>query len=262
MAWRALLPRAAIKLIHRSVDSLFERVRARFLGPKWYERGSKGIAIGYKPELSLPGLYFAGVEEERAKPNLETLNALAQIAGGYLDAQREAVKSRVVKAVDSFLQEAASGKVETDVETVLGGELAEVWAQTSNNVKRIIDTEATHARNVGTLEGISRVNAYLSVEDPVVYFVVVNDEVLCDECKHLHLLPDGVTPKLWYLSEVGHGYHKRGEEDPKVGGLHPHCRCTIATLTPGWGFDSSGSPKYRGEGHNEMALQRTSDQGA
>ncbi len=257
MAFRTTLPKMAVKQIHRAVERLFDRVKARFLGPNWYsQRGEKAIAVGFRPELSLPGLYFAGVEEERAKPNTDTLNALMQIADGYLEAQREATKARVVKAVDVFLQEAATGKVKTDLPTVLGGELSEVWAQTTYNVKRIIDTESTHARNIGTLEGISRVNAYMGIEDPVVYFVVVNDELLCDECKRLHLMEDEHTPRLWLLSQIGHGYHRRGEPDPKVGGLHPHCRCTMSTLTPGWGFDVNGYPKYIGEGHDEYARQQ------
>lgn len=255
--FRPTLPRAAVKRIHGAIDSLFDRVKGRYLGPDWAtQRGSKGIVVGYRPELSLPGLYLAGVEEERTKPSADTLNALVQVADGYLEAQREVTKARVVRAIDSFLQEAATGKIKTNLETVLGGQLADVWATTTSNVQRIIDTESTQARNVGTLEGISRVNAYLGVEDPIVYFVVVNDSLLCDECKRLHLLKDGHTPRLWRLSEVGHDYHHRGDPEPKVGGLHPHCRCTMATLTPGWGFDANGYPKYIGEGHDEFARQQ------
>jgi len=95
-------------------------------------------------------------------------------------------------------------------------------------------------RNVGILEGIVKTNAVAGVEDPTVFFVVVRDGVLCGECKRLHMLEDGVTPRVWKLSEVGHGYHKKGEQFPKVGGLHPHCRCVLSTLLPGYGFNEGG----------------------
>lgn len=36
-------------------------------------------------------------------------------------------------------------------------------------------------------------------------------------------MPDGITPRLWKLSEVGSGYHRKGDESPKLGGLHPNC---------------------------------------
>jgi hypothetical protein len=50
----------------------------------------------------------------------------------------------------------------------------------------------------------------------------------------------GTSPSL------GHGYHKKGEPNPKVGGLHPHCRCTMVTLMPGYGFDAGGMIKFKG----------------
>ena len=93
-------------------------------------------------------------------------------------------------------------------------------------------------------------------EDPVVYFVTVRDEHLCAECRRLHLMEDGSTPRLWRSSEVGHAYHKRGDPDPKVHGLHPHCRCTPVSLAPGYGFDAAGRPTFVRLGHDALAEQR------
>jgi hypothetical protein len=44
-----------------------------------------------------------------------------------------------------------------------------------DGVKRILDTEASNARNMGSLDGIIKVNAFSGIEDPIVYFVVVRD---------------------------------------------------------------------------------------
>jgi hypothetical protein len=98
------------------------------------------------------------------------------------------------------------------VETVLGGQLADVWGKTTNDVKRMIDTEATGARNMGTLEGIIGVNASEGIEDPMVYFVVVRDQHLCDECKRLHLLPDETTPRALVPQRAGPRLPQEGQE--------------------------------------------------
>jgi hypothetical protein len=117
--------------------------------------------------------------------------------------------------------------------------LDDVMKEMATHVEAIVDTEASNARNVSLMDGIVRINAARGIDDPVVYFVVVRDNVTCDECIKLHLLKDKRTPRVWKLSEVGQGYHKRGDDHPKIGGLHPHCRCTMVTLLPGFGFKAA-----------------------
>lgn len=219
----AILVPAAIKLIEKAVDLLFDRARARFLGPQAVPKRLYLTLSDFNSALTLPGIYASSAREERAIPDMKLMDALVRNAGNYLDAYRSSAKARVVKQVSAFLQQAEHSGVPTDLETVLGGQLADLWKQTSTDVRRLVDTESTNARNMGTLEGIVGVNASQGVEDPIVYWVVVRDEHLCSECKKLHLLDDGVTPRLWKLSEVGHGYHKKGDSMPAVGGLHPHC---------------------------------------
>lgn len=80
----------------------------------------------------------------------------------------------------------------------------------------------------------------------------------CDRCKELHLMPDGVTPRLWLLSEVNRGYAKKGDAVPSMSGQHPHCRCGIVTVTEGYGF-KNGSITYISPGHDEMKRQRSLD---
>jgi len=124
-------------------------------------------------------------------------------------------------------------------------------------MRRLIDTEAQNVRNTGVLDGIIKVNAAHDIEDPVIYFVVVRDNYLCPECKRLHLLEDEKTPRLWYLSELGHGYHKKGQSNPKLGGLHPNCRCSLVPLMPGFGFSKDGFTTFRGTKYDAIKEQRS-----
>lgn len=253
MPRRPTLGPGTIKAIQDLVEELFDKVRARFLGPRIL--GGKRIAITFNPELTLPGVYGASAMEERVRPDSQTMHGLAKVADGYLQAVKEKTKAQVVKAVDSFLQQAHAQGIKTDVKTVLGGELSKVFGKVTSDVERIVDTELTTARNMGALDGIVKFNASQGIDDPVVYFVTVRDQHLCEECKRLHLLEDGVTPRVWLLSEVGHNYHKRGEGNPKVGGLHPHCRCSMVTIMQNYGF-KNGGVAYIGRDHDEFKRQR------
>lgn len=247
-----MLAPASVALIRAAVADLFARAKSRLFG---YEVGDKRLMISVVPELSLPGLFAAASAEERARPDEAALVNLKVMAAAYMDAQRERATALVVKEVDAFLREARTGKVTTDVETVLGGRLAELWGKVRGDVRRIVDTELNQAKNLGLLEGIGRINASAGIDDPVVYWVGPNDEHTCAECKRLLLLEDGKTPRVWRMSEVGHAHHKRGDAEPKLGGLHPNCRHSLATLLPGYGF-SKGQVSYIGPDHDEYARQR------
>jgi hypothetical protein len=245
------LTRGVVKLIHAAVDRLFDRAIHRFTGKPI---GDKKIFIGPAPRVTLSSLFNLASAEEHAKADESVLESLVRIASGYMEAQRETAKANVTHSVESWLNDAKTQGVKTDVQTVLGGELAELWGKTTNAMHKIVDTESTKARNVGSLDALVRVNAAMGVKDPIVYFVVVRDGDLCEECKRLHLMPDGVTPRLWLLSSLKSGYHKKTDDVPSVGGLHPHCRCSLVTLMEGYGFED-GRVSYIAHGHDEYAKQ-------
>lgn len=247
------LSKAAIKKIERAIDRLFDHAKARILGPQSVD---KRIVFSFRRELSIPGLFEAAAKEEGFIPNLDALNALVDIAGQYVDSTRTRTKAKTVREVQRVLTEASLGGVETDVATVLNGALADVWKDTTTTMHAIIDAEASNAKNVSIMDGVFQANAVQGVEDPVVFFVIVRDGQACKECVRLHMMEDGVTPRVWKLSDVGHGYHKRGDPNPKIGGLHPHCRCTLTTLLPGFGFDAGGKVTFVSTKHNEYKKQR------
>ena len=255
MAPSAKLLGAVQEATDRAVEALFSRLKGRILGPRYAGlAGPKKIVFSL--EDSLPGLFGAASAEERSAPNMDTLKRLLGIAEGYIDSQLGRTKSQVAKTVVAFLENAWAKGVDMDTETVLTGALSDVWRVTADNMKRIVDTEATQMRAMGALQGQIEANAAVGVEDPVMFMVCCRDAYLCSECKRLHLLEDGITPRVWKLSELSHNYHKKGDDVPSLGGEHPHCRCAPATLLPGFGFDSAGMVTFTKEGHDEFKKQR------
>ncbi len=253
MAPRPGLGRAAIKTIHKAVENVFARLKARFLGPNSGPR-QIGFIGKVNPILNLPGLFKISAIQEGATADEKRLASLIEVAETYLDSQKERAKAQLVQAVDSFIQEAHDRDQDVDLDTVLGGKIIDTWKELATNVKRIVSSESTNAQTMGTLEAIAKVNAYSGIDDPVVYWICVRDTALCKECKRLHLTPDG-TPRLWYLSECTHSYGKRGDDTPSLSLQHPSCRCILATMVPGFGW-KDGSVTYIGNGHNAILDQR------
>lgn len=232
------------------MDVLFDRLKARFLGPKTTVKAD----VAFNRYISLPGLYEAAHLDERGIPDLEHLDRLIAIASNYLDAVRFRTKAHVASAIRARFQEARTAE---EIRSLVSRDVAAILESATIEVRRIVDAESQNVRNIGVLDGIVRANITAGVEDPAVYFVVVRDDDTCEECKRLHLLDDEKTPRVWRLSELEHGKHKRGEASPKVGGLHPHCRCSLTTLLPGYGFDRNGRVVWKKQGHAELERQRT-----
>lgn len=251
------LSATAIALIGRKVDEMFDRLKLRYLGPSGWQKADKRIFITTwsEPLLSLPGVFKQASALEGMRADPQTEETLVKLAEGFLNGAQERTKAQVLKAVTTFLTQAQTSGTETDVGTVLGGELSKVMGDLTRQVHTILDAETSNAKNIGLMDGITRINAHLGIEDPIVYFMVVHDGDLCKECKDVHLLEDGITPRVWYLSEVKQGYHVRGEDRPAVGGLHPHCRCTMGTLMPGYGFHG-GAVTFISPNWNELRHQR------
>lgn len=245
----------AVNLIETSVEKLFTKAKARFLG-RVPPNSPKGLIMSLVPDLSIGGLFKIAAKTENVKHNENLLHSVSQIGLNYLEATKEKAKAKVLQSVQAFIEDANKNDIDTDVETVLGGELSDLWADLSHDVKRIVETETTTARNLSLMDAITKINLSAGISDPVVFFIVVRDNSLCSECKRLHLQKDGKTPRVWRLSEVGNGYHKKGDSNPKAAGLHPHCRCVLTTLLPGYGFDNSGMVEYKSPGYDEYAHQR------
>ena len=249
---RYLLGKTAIATIGRAIDSLFNRAKARLLGRQY---GPKQLAIrvtteplGHRHDYSIPGLFDSSSLAEGAQPRDDLREHLVSTAESYLDATKAKAKAQVINAVKSFITDAELHGRKVDPQVVLGGELAEVMKKVTANVKMIAATEATRTRNVGTLDAITKTNTLVGVSDPNVYFVVVRDVLCCEECKRIHVMPDGITPRVYKLSEVSAGYHKRGTDTPCISGLHPHCLTANMRLHTDLGMKTLGELFRKGGG--------------
>jgi len=84
--------------------------------------------------------------------------------------------------------------------------------------------------------------------EPMVYKITRHDA--CDECKRAYTEKDGVTPKVFKLSEMlAFGTNvgrKHGDRKAVTGSQHPWCSCVLQELQPGFGFDSKGELTYEG----------------
>jgi hypothetical protein len=218
------VPHRVIALIKDRVESLFSSLKGRFLGPS---AGDKRLTIRYERSLSLPGMYESALRESGGLPNLETLTTVVDGSKDYLDALKLKAVNTIVKDVEKHL-----GEHDRPTPVTINRVLKESWEGVTASVKRVVDTETQTAKGLGSLEGIVRANASIGIDDPYIVFVVSKDEYLCLECKRIHLMSDGNTPRVFKLSEVSMGYHVKGEDSPSGHGLHPSCRCIFDKYAP------------------------------
>lgn len=237
-----------INKIKAKIEDVYEKAKLSVLG-----------SGKFADDLTLTGMFNSASREERNTPDENSLKSLIKIAEGYIDSQKELTKTRVVQVVDAALKSAQNKDIgPSGFEDLILKNLIEVFNKAADDMRRIIDTEANNVKNIGLLDGIIKVNATSGIEDPVVYFSCPWDDKTCDECLKLHFYNGGPIFRLWYLSELKTGYSKRGDNTPAIGGQHPHCRASIATLMPSFGFDKAGTVVYITSGHSEIKKQRGS----
>jgi len=252
MPKRVILSSTGRQEIELKIDEVFDRLLTRFLGPY----GGKSMYFGiFDSTMSLPGLFTAAASSSgAATPDEEVRKMVATVARNYIEGERAKAKAKIIQEVETAVS--ASDKEPADaVMDALGGRLSELWGSVTTNVHKIVEAESAGAKNEGYKDGIVRMTQSLGIEDPTVFKVVVKDDVTCDVCKYLWLMPDQVTPRLWKLSELGHGYTDHKDPQPSVLPQHPHCRCELTTLLPGFGF-SAGRVAYVAQDHDELSKQR------
>mgnify|MGYP003342293871 FL=1 len=193
--------------------------------------------------------------ENPNKAEEETLKAMLRIANGYMDALRDRTSAKTMNDVQSYVQGQSLKNAPVSVkkiDTIVHREMLKA----KNHIKLIANAESNKVANTGTALQISKIADEKGEQDPTVFFVVTIDDVTGPEEFVLHLLPDRKTPRLWKLSEIGAEYHKVGDPNPKLPGLHPNCRCKLTYLASGFGFDANGKVKFIGLDHDEFKVQR------
>ena len=222
----------------QTVEDIFDRIALQLLGNIPKLQNKKQLILSYQPNFGLPHLFVQGMANKA--PNeieKDVLKSMLESAYGYIESLKNKTKSDITEQLDGLAREARLGKrkiSKEEVQSILNKE----FKRAKSHMAAIAEQEGTKFRNLGSMMDIARVSSSLGDADPTVFFVVVRDNVLCNECRRLHLMPDGVTPRLYKLSELKQGYHKRGEDSPSAFGLHPHCFTGDAKLHTSIGLKS------------------------
>lgn len=207
--------------LERRVDELFNRLLTRLLGGSF---SGKHLYITTDPFLSIPQLFAQAVTEEGGNLDHDLLQGIADVTKNLVDSQRATAKAVTVRRVNALLADVKAGRLKPEFfRNAVESELVDTWGRITSSVERVVNTESQHVVTMGLNEGITHINALRGIDDPVVGFLVKNDAALCAECRKVHLMPDGITPRLWYHSEVSADYHQRGEDKPSFHLAHPNC---------------------------------------
>jgi hypothetical protein len=242
----------AIKTI---IEEMFDKLALGFLGHIPRLAHKKYLAISGKPNLGLAHLFVQSMANK--SPNIfeqDALKSLLESTYGYIDSLKSRTQSNLTESIDGIIKEAKAKGSKID-EAAIQQVVAEEMKKAKSHMKTIAESESTKIRNVGRMMDITRVASSINDSDPLVFFVIVRDKTTCKECLRLHMMPDGVTPRVWRFSELKQSYHKRGNDAPSAFGLHPHCRCTLTYIAKGFGFNKKGKITYIKENHDQYAAQ-------
>lgn len=245
----------AFEAIERMIKNRFDSISMRFLGLIPQKAKSKQIVFSTSKDNMISLFLQALGSKEPNAIEEQTLKTMMRVASGYMDALRDRSTARIMNDIDSHVttQSLKSKPVSIkQIDKIINKEMGKA----GHNLKMIVNAESNKAANTGTALQIAKLAEEKKEDDPTVFFIVTIDDVTGPEEFVLHLLPDQKTPRLWKLSELGAGYHKVGEPNPKLPGLHPNCRCKLTYLAKGWGFSEAGKVKFISLEHDEFKHQR------
>jgi hypothetical protein len=221
--------------IEIAIHRMFDQLAYNLLGniPKLRE---KSPFFGSNSPFSLAHIFVQALNNKELNHfQRDILRSLLNSSYGYIEGLKNKTSSNVVEAIDALVKES---KLKSSF--VSTSQVVEIMAQemdkARSQMKLIAEAETTKTRNFGHLSEIASNTKNEDIGDPTVFFIIVRDGSTCKECLRLHMMDDGTTPRLWKMSELSMGWHKRGEDRPSACGEHPFCRCSLTQLPPGWGF--------------------------
>jgi intein/homing endonuclease len=212
--------RDAIKSI---IENLFDRMAFNLLGNIPSLKNKKLLVISSKPNLGLGHLFLNALGSQYLLPQEEeVLKQLLDNTYQYIDALKSKTSAKIIESLGSYIHEMKQ-KNQTPSQMEINKKIIEELRAAGDHLKLITAAETNKAKNVGTALHIAKVGAAQGAKDPYCFFVVIKDNVTCNTCKKLHLMPDGITPRVWKMSELSYNYYKKGQQNPSVMGPHPHC---------------------------------------
>jgi len=243
----------SITKIEKIIQDKFDKISIRLLGIIPKSNRKRIIFSATKNNLISLFLQSLGTRNPN-RIEERTLKIILGIAGGYVDALKKKTTSNLINQLNAYVNDSIkrnSSISNTKIKNIINEEIK----KTTNHLKLITSAESNKAVNFGTALKIKKISKEKGEDDPIVFFVVTIDERNDPETYRLHLLPDRLTPRVYKLSELGTGYHKKGDLWPKIGGTNPNCRCFLTLLMPGWSF-KNGRIAYKSPNWNEFQHQR------
>jgi len=249
------LSNAARARIEALIDNMFENLSYDLFG--FIPGTHKKITFSTrKPTYNLVNLFVESLGN-RAPTSAEKdyAKGIIKNASNYVTALKEKTKSSVVEAVNGKVSQAKNQQVSRkSISDIISREMLKA----KSHMNLIAESETTKVRNSAVEADITRVGKALNVEDPSVYFVTIRDKKTCKYCLQNHFIDGGTTPRVQKLSEVKKTYlstQDRKDGYTSICGQHPHCRCSMVFLAPGFGFDK-GRMTWIGYGHDELNKQK------
>jgi competence protein ComGC len=245
------LDEKAVSLIEKLVGERFDNISLQFLGliPK-ISKQKKIVFSTSKNNLISLFLQALGTRTPNGDEE-NVLKTMLRVADGYIKALKEKTQSTIINKINANVAENKGNITLKSAKKVFRDEMDKA----GQHFKLIANAESNKATNTGTALQIQKVGESNGESDPTVFFVVHKDEKNHPDTLRLHLLPDGITPRCWLLSELGQEYHKKGDPNPKVQGTHPYCRCKLTYLPKGFSFEG-GKISWKSLDWDELKHQR------
>lgn len=240
--------------INKIVDQLFHSLAVSFLGQIPQLTKDKKISFSTNSN-NLAHLFIQALGNTR--PNSieqEIFKQMLTAANGYVDSLKEKTKSQVQNSVSNYYLEKQLRNEAPQPED-LQGIIREHLDKAQNHFKIIANAESNKIRNVGNAIKIKQMSDERG-QRAMVFFNPILDDRNDPETYRLHVLPDRVTPRIYYLDEIENKYHKKGDKWPKLAGTNPNCRCALTAYQIGYGFDDSGKLVFKSLDYNELEEQR------
>lgn len=201
------------KFIINRVSDLFDSIKEKVLGLN--RKNSLFFNLYMDAYRGSSGMSF---------PDPEQIEELTHTSGRYIDT----LKLKTINEIVDTCQKAS--------ESTLNIPVSEQIDKSFKHLDMIVTTQAQTFQNMGAIEGIADLAGKSGDDDPSVYFLGPNDDKTCPTCLELYFMPDGKTPRIWKVSELGSGFFKRGDCCPSVSPIHPRCRHYPIYVPKGHGF--------------------------
>ena len=128
-------------------------------------------------------------------------------------------------------------------------ELREKTGDMERDWHRVAHTEMFDAKLQGEAEAILNNESPLSKKGAETLVYKKPAPNACAKCKQLYLERDGITPRVFKLSELlanGNNYGKKQADwVATLGVLHPNCLCVLNIMPDDTEFDSQGNLVYK-----------------